>query len=98
MKDEMGIGGPPEIEIEVEAPEKEESEESGGYETPEEAMEKALAESTPDEAIERLRHCGYELKKLEDDDAPVMGTNPQKLAADKRMAVASKAMAKFGLK
>lgn len=98
MKDEEMPVEFAEMEVEVEPKEEEPTEDSSGYETPEEAMEKALAESSVEDAIERLRHCGYELTKLEGTDASVDAINPQKKAASRRMAVAEKAMNKFGLK
>lgn len=96
MKDEQASGF--EVEVEMEPAEKSEEapeeSEASGYETPEEAMEKALAEGDPSQAIERLRHCGYELKKI--DEAPTAPSTDD--AGKRRLDIAKKALAKFGMK
>jgi hypothetical protein len=48
-----------------------EGEEEGEYsksETPEEALEKALREGNAESAMKVLKECGFELKKIEEED------------------------------
>lgn len=80
-------------DMDGEKPEKSDEEMSS---SPEDAMEKALREGTPEAAIERLRTSGYKLVKIDDagEKPDGGGFKPFGLSNADRLGAARRAMSK----